>query len=155
MMKRAIVFVATVLLAYAGTAGGGDSKKDQDQMQGIWLVESFLDSDPKGGIPPDIVKDFRALVQGDKLTVLLKDKDKIKDKDVMSLKFTLDPSKSLKAVDLTYLDGPEKGKMVLAIYKFDGDKLVMAINDPGLPRPTAFTTKEGTKVFVITLKRKK
>ena len=154
-MKRAIVCVATVLLAYAGTAGGGDSKKDLEQMQGIWLVDSFLDSDPKGGIPPEIVKDFQAVFQSDKLTVLLKDKDKIKDKEVMSLKFTLDPSKSPKAADFTYLDGPEKGKTELAIYKFEGDKLVMAINDPGLPRPTAFATKDGTKISVITLKRKK
>jgi uncharacterized protein (TIGR03067 family) len=148
MMKRLIVFVATVVLTYGSTAGGGDAKKDLDKMQGSWVVKSFLDSDPKGGIPPDILKDMVTVVKDDTLKVT------VKDMPVLTLKFKLDPSKSPKAVDFTHLDGPEKGKTELGIYKFDGEKLVMAVNDAGMARPTAFATKEGTKISVITLKKK-
>jgi uncharacterized protein (TIGR03067 family) len=148
-MKRLIVFVATVVLVYGSTAVGGDSKKDQEKMQGSWVVESFLDSDPKGGIPKDVLKDLVTVVKDDTLKVT------IKDQQVVLMKFKLDPSKSPKAVDFTHLDGPEKGKTELGIYKFDGEKLVMAVNDAGMARPTAFATKEGTKISVITLTKKK
>jgi uncharacterized protein (TIGR03067 family) len=140
--------VTAVLLAYVGTAGGGDSKKDQDQLQGTWLVESFQDSDPKGGIPPNVLPDLSTVIKEDTLKVLFK------GEEVYTLKFKLDPSKTPKAVDFTYVDGPEKGKTELGIYKLEGSKLVMAINDAGMARPTAFATKEGTKISVITLKKK-
>jgi uncharacterized protein (TIGR03067 family) len=149
MTKRLIVFVATVVLVYSSTAIGGDGKKDQEKLQGSWVVESFLDSDPKGGIPKEILKDMVTAIKDDTLKVTLK------DQPIITLKFKLDPSKAPKTVDFTHLDGPEKGKTELGIYKFDGEKLVMAVNDAGMARPEAFATKEGTKISVITLTKKK
>jgi uncharacterized protein (TIGR03067 family) len=149
MMKRLTACVLTAALAWAGIAsGGGDNKKDQEQMQGQWVVESFQDSDPKGGIPPEVLKDLVTVIKDDTLKVTLK------DQPLLTLKFKLGADKSPKQVDFTYLDGPDKGKTELGIYKFDGQKLVMAINDPGMDRPAEFATKAGTKISVITLKKK-
>jgi uncharacterized protein (TIGR03067 family) len=144
-----MILVVAAVLAYASTATGvGDNKKDQEMMQGTWLIDSFQDSDPKGGIPPDVLKELVVTIKDDSLKV------SAKDQVVVHLKFKLDSSKNPKAVDFTHLEGPDKGKTELGIYKFDGQKLIFATNDAEMPRPTAFATKEKTKISVITLKKK-
>src|SRR5690349_1833001 len=39
--------------------------------------------------------------------------------------FTLDPSKSPRAMDITYKEGPAAGQTIKAIYKLDGDTLTI------------------------------
>ena len=50
---------------------------------------------------------------------------------------------------------PAHSLVHVTIYQFDGDTLKIAHGEADDPRPTAFTSKEGSSVSVMVLKRKK
>jgi uncharacterized protein (TIGR03067 family) len=66
-----------------------------------------------------------------------------------------DPSKKPKALDVTSLDGPDKGKTYLAVYEVSGDDLRISTAEPGKDRPTEVSSKEGNGWMLLTLKRVK
>jgi uncharacterized protein (TIGR03067 family) len=57
--------------------------------------------------------------------------------------FQLDSNCQPKAMDLTDTFGADTGKTFLAIYLLQGDRLIFCAAEPGLARPTEFTTKRG------------
>ncbi len=68
--------------------------------------------------------------------------------DDVKLSFTLDPSKSPKEIELTFLDGPHKGKKLQGIYKFNPKgvwQICFADPDAKGDRPTdiSYSTNEG------------
>lgn len=133
----------------APDARGGDTKKDQDKMQGAWQVVEFI-ADGKT-IPEDIRS---------KLVVVIKD-DRIEltgfgGVDKRELAFKLDPTKKPKAMDVTPQDGPYKGKTNPAIYDFDGDSLKLCMsNRPTTERPTEFKAEAGSNLGLLVLRRAK
>src|SRR5947209_5087065 len=70
------------------------------QFQGGWAVIVMEEGGKKA--PDDVVKDMSVTVKEDKLTV--KDADKV----ILEFKVTVDPSKTPKQIDFTYLSGSEK-----------------------------------------------
>jgi uncharacterized protein (TIGR03067 family) len=70
--------------------------------------------------------------------------------------FTADPLKKPKEMDVKPNGGPHKGKTVKVIYKLDGDELIICYDyEKPDNRPTAFESKDGTAVILITYKREK
>jgi uncharacterized protein (TIGR03067 family) len=67
----------------------------------------------------------------------------------------LDPSKSPKTIDVTMLEGPSKGTVMLGIYEFDADTLKVCFDPEGKKRPTEFKSATGSKNFVNVHKRVK
>lgn len=70
--------------------------------------------------------------------------------------FKLDPGKNPKEIDLTGLDGPQKGKTILGIYKLEGKRLTICVRGVGTEekgRPTEFVTKAGSGLGLIVLER--
>jgi uncharacterized protein (TIGR03067 family) len=67
----------------------------------------------------------------------------------------LDASAKPKAMDITGTEGPNKGKMIPAIYERDGDTLRVCYNLNGKGRPTEFKTEKGTQLFLVTYTREK
>ena len=67
----------------------------------------------------------------------------------------LDPSKSPKTIDVTMLEGPHKGTVILGIYEIDADTLKVCFDPEGKTRPTAFNSPTGSKNFVNVHKRVK
>ena len=66
--------------------------------------------------------------------------------------FKLDPAKKPKEMVTTN----DNGKIHLGIYKLDEDTLTICMHEEsGAPRPTEFTTKKGTKIVLVVLKREK
>ena len=63
--------------------------------------------------------------------------------------------KAPKAMDILGTDGPNKGKTLLAIYELSGDTLRICYDLAGKTRPTEFTTKAGTRQFLVSYKRAK
>src|SRR6266850_4319083 len=149
-MKKVMGIVAVAALAFANLAGGGDAKKDLEMMQGKWTVQSIKESDGKGPTD-DFLKDIEVIVKDDSMKILLTAKKETLD----AFKMKLDPTKKPKAVDFTHTEGPDKGKTELGIYKLEGDTLTICVNDFDKERPAAFATKEGTKISVIVMKKKK
>ena len=70
--------------------------------------------------------------------------------------FTVDPAKTPKEMDVKPTGGPHKGKIVKAIYKQDGDTLIICYNFTATEdRPTKFETKPDSMTLLVTYKRKK
>jgi uncharacterized protein (TIGR03067 family) len=70
--------------------------------------------------------------------------------------FKLDPSKTPKAIDITYKEGPAAGQTVKGIYKLEGDTLAvcraLAEKDD---RPNEFDAPKGSGRFLFVFKRAK
>jgi len=68
----------------------------------------------------------------------------------------LDPTQKPKAIDITYTDGPDKGKTFKGIYEVDGDTVKFCrAGSPDDPRPSEFKTKSGSRAFVSVYRRVK
>ena len=66
----------------------------------------------------------------------------------------LDPSKTPQPIDITGTEGPNKGKTILAICQLSKDELKICYDLSGKNRPTEFTTKPGTPLFLVNYQRK-
>lgn len=70
--------------------------------------------------------------------------------------FTVDPGKKPKRMDIkTGETGPSKGKTMKAVYKLDGDELVICYQFGGGDYPAKFESPAGTQLLLTTYKRKK
>jgi uncharacterized protein (TIGR03067 family) len=70
-------------------------------------------------------------------------------------KFTFDDKKKPKTMDITPADGPNKEKVILAIYEVSGDTLKVCYDVSSKSRPSDFSSTKENKYFVVTYKRKK
>jgi uncharacterized protein (TIGR03067 family) len=71
--------------------------------------------------------------------------------------FVVDPKQSPKALDLTNIEGKEKGRVSLCIYKFEADRLIICARIPSSQkgRPTEFKSEPASESGLITLERVK
>jgi len=144
MLLKSFV-VLTLALSFSLAARGGDAK-DDDGIQGTWLPESAELGGKK--FPDEVCKTIKLVVKDDRYTVTV---GKSVDQGTVKLKPTAKP----KELDITGTDGPNKGKIILAIYERDGDTLRVCYDLGGKERPTEFKTKAGTQQFLVTYKREK
>jgi uncharacterized protein (TIGR03067 family) len=144
MPTRCLSAIALVLSF--GLVARGDDAKDAEALQGTWLPTSAeLSGKP---FPDDILEAIKLVVKGDTYTVTI---GKQLDKGKVALKPSAKPSE----MDITGVEGPNKGKKILAIYERDGDTLKICYDLGGKNRPTEFKSKEGTQQFFVTYKRAK
>jgi len=144
-MKRFLfpaVALTAFLLGFVSIARADDLKA----MEGKWKVETA----ELGGKVEDApeLKEILVTITGDRYEVVVKDKT-----DRGSLK--LDETKSPKTMDATDTEGDDIGKVIKAIYEIKGDTLRVCYAMKGDERPTAFATKEGTPLLMITYRREK
>jgi len=126
-----------------------DDKKNEDDIKasvGKWDVAKA----ELGGM--DITEQIKTIkfeiMAGGKYTVVLGEKDEGT--------FTVDASKTPKEMDIKSTAGPNKGKLIKAIYKIDGDAMTICYElGGGDKRPTKFESKTDTKLFLVDYKRKK
>ncbi|HYH65522.1 MAG TPA: TIGR03067 domain-containing protein [Urbifossiella sp.] len=67
----------------------------------------------------------------------------------------VDAAKTPKEMDIIGMEGPNAGKTFRTIYKHDGNAMTVCYELGDGPRPTAFESKAGTKVFLAVYKRAK
>src|SRR5437867_2281585 len=146
LMAPRILLLVIVAVSCTATAAD-DVKTDQDAMQGKWVVASFtFDGKPR---PEDYYKDLRLEIKGDKYLITQGD-------EIASRTFKLDPAKKPKTMDITYDDGPNKGKTNHAIYALEGDILTICRHQqPGMERPKDFAAEAGSDRALIKWKRVK
>ncbi len=137
MRLRALVLVLAAGLMLAAD----DPKKEAEKFAGTWGVVAA----ERDGQPHDKIKNDKLVIAADKITI----KTSSGDEDAT---FTVDPAKKPKTIDVK----PGKENVTIqGIYEIDGDNLKLCFAGPGGERPTDFTTKEGSKRMLITLKREK
>jgi uncharacterized protein (TIGR03067 family) len=69
--------------------------------------------------------------------------------------FKIDPTVKPKTIDLTFTDGPGKGKSQRGIYELEGDTQRICFSKVDQPRPTEFASEPGSGQMIQVLKREK
>ncbi len=137
------------LSAAASTGQEEAAKKDQKAAQGTWQILSW-DLEGKAVTKEELneskVKGKPLTIKNDKLSHALQG-------DSFEATFKLDPSKKPKAIDLTSLKDPDKGKTYLGIYYLEGNTLKICIALVGSDRPSDF--KGAKNVSLMVFKRDK
>jgi uncharacterized protein (TIGR03067 family) len=152
-MRIALValFCAIGFAASGGSGSRADDKADLEKelrkFQGTWTFES-CETGGKG-IPAGDLKGLTLTFEGAKHTV------KKGDEVIQVGTQKLDPSKSPKTIDVTMVEGPNKGAVMLGIYEFDGDTLRVCFDPQGKKRPTEFKSAAGSENFLNVHKRVK
>src|SRR5262245_53406942 len=142
---------ALVLAASAGTGAREDDKADVEKelqkFQGPWTFESV----EAGGkeVPAAEFKGITVTFAGDKYTV------RKGDEVIQAAKQKLDPSKSPKTLDVTVVEGVNKGTVILGIYEISGDTFKVCFDPEGKKRPTEFKTVSGSQTTLVVHKRAK
>jgi uncharacterized protein (TIGR03067 family) len=141
---RLFVLGAMVSLLAVRT-GFADNAADQEKFQGVWQRVSIVDDGKK----VEGAETGSVVFSGSEYT--LKDGNTVKSKGT----YKLDASKTPKELDVMPGAGPNKGKTLKAIYKFDGDQLIYCIAGPDLDRPKEFASPAGMKLRLYVNKRVK
>jgi uncharacterized protein (TIGR03067 family) len=127
----------------------GDKEKDVDEyckFEGTWAIES-LEVDGKS-MPAGLFKGVTLILKGNGYTH--------REPGVEAHgTYTVDVSNTPKTIDVTFNDGPHKGKSALGIYELKGDTYRLCIGLVGSSRPTEFATKPGSGHALEVLKRPK
>ena len=139
-----LVFAVTVLSAENSVAS--KTPDDQQVMQGDWVpVKAELAGQ---AMPEAVLKTISLKLTKSEYEVLVAGKP---DKGTYSIEPTAKP----KGMKITGVKGPNAGKTFPAIYELTADTLRVCYDLSGKKRPTEFTTKAGTKLYLVTYKRKK
>jgi uncharacterized protein (TIGR03067 family) len=151
---RIVFAVAFCAICFAASGGSGtvaddkaELEKEAKKFQGTWTFESSVTGGEE--LPADDLKMFVVTFDGDKHTV------KKGDEVIQVGTQVLDLSKSPKTIDVTMLEGPHKGTVMLGIYEIDGDTLKVCFDPEGKTRPTEFKSPPGSKNFFNVHKRVK
>ena len=120
-------FVAAVVVA----ADDDAVKKEKDALQGKWSIVSV----ERDGKLVETWTDGVRMMEGNNYTLVPKKGDSVKGT------FTLDPSKTPKAIDFLPAAGQYKDKTLRGIYEIDGDMLKICFSEPDKARPAEFTSK--------------
>lgn len=122
-----------------------DTRKDLQEMQGTWQLESIADS-KKAKI--DTKK--RTLFVGADLFIVREG-----EKVVQAGQLRLVTTKSPRTADVTVRKGEHEDTTMLGIYELKGDTLKVCFDPEGESRPKKFEAKKDSSVYVATYKRVK
>ena len=146
-MTRRFCLCVFVGLSLSAGAAPDAAKHELDKLQGKWVMAELEVNGEK--VPAEKFQASRLEIKGDRYIV-----NSGRSTHEASLK--LDPTKTPKTMDMTFLDGDNMGDTAEGIYKLEGDTLTIC--RPRLPpqeRPTEFVTKPGTDRFIVVWKREK
>jgi|SRR5436309_15375506 len=154
MMSSFVLRVATkaqfLIIASISVSLGSDnpqdpaSKKDLNGLQGTWkLVSAMKDGE---ALPEDKVKNTSIVIKDD--TFVFPESAEYATSKEGTIK--LDATKKPKQMDAT-----DREKVMLGIYKLDGDRYKVCFAPTGKPRPSEFASKPGSGNLLQVWKRKK
>ena len=126
------------------TASAGNEGDDAKTIQGSWAIAS---AEIGGGpFPPQAAKLITLKMDEGKYEVKAENPDKGT--------YTIDPTAKPKTLDIFGGEGPNAGKHFPCIYELHGDVLKICYQLGDGPRPAEFKSPAGTKIFLVTYKRK-
>jgi uncharacterized protein (TIGR03067 family) len=147
-----LLFATGVVMAADDPGKGDPAKGDLDKLRGTWLTVSLVNNgktlvDEK--TPPKNGPTTKLVYEGNRWMV------KTGDKIVARGIFTIDATKKPKEIDILDESGSKNDKTKFGIYEVNGDTYKYCLAPAGKPRPTDFTSKEGSGVSLGVMKREK
>jgi uncharacterized protein (TIGR03067 family) len=154
-MRYLAISIAAFLFGGVGSAFAADDAKDEavrkdlKSLTGTWKVAARESNGEK--TPADALKGMFVKVANDGTATVTKE-----GKEIRKVKWiNLDPTQKTKTVDVEVVEGDDKGKTLLAIYRIDGDQFILCIASAGKERPTTFSTETESGHSLITYSRMK
>jgi uncharacterized protein (TIGR03067 family) len=153
-MKRTFLLAVGATLLLAAAPRGEQARQprtDADRLQGTWQLFSVeinqkaiaLESLKEGNVPMV----GKLVIKGESYSFRM-------GKTRLELTYHLRPAERPKAIDLTVIDGPQKGKTYYGIYRLRGNTYTICRNiEPGKSRPTAFATTPDSGLMLVVWKR--
>src|SRR4051812_21691517 len=115
---------------------GGQAPADKDRLEGEWsMVSGQADGFP---LPAEMAKTGKRVAKDGETTITMGGRVYFK------ARYTLEPTRTPKAIDYAMTEGPTKGKTHLGIYALEGDTLKFCFAAPGKDRPADFTADAGS-----------
>jgi uncharacterized protein (TIGR03067 family) len=143
------VFAGVGLLSAADDAKDEAIRKDLKSITGTWTVTSREADGEKS--PADALKGVIVKVAADGIATVTKDGTVIRKVKWVNM----DPTQKMKTVDVEVVEGDDKGKTLLAIYRVKGDQFTVCVAKSGKDRPTAFSTEADSGRSLMTYTRSK
>jgi uncharacterized protein (TIGR03067 family) len=154
-MRYLATSIASFLFASVGLLSAADDTKDEairkdlKNLTGNWTVTTREADGEKS--PADALKGVMVKVAADGTATITKD-----GKVIRKLKWVnMDPTQKMKTVDVEVVEGDDKGKTLLAIYRCAGDQFTVCVANSGKDRPTEFTTAADSGRSLMTYSRSK
>jgi uncharacterized protein (TIGR03067 family) len=127
-------------------SGGTVLQRERDRLKGRWRSATYtLDGKPT---PPEQLADVVLTFGGDGM-VEMANKGNVFVRGTAAI----DPAANPRTMDLTFTEGPLKGKTALGIYEVEGDTYRLCRATPGKPRPGAFASGPGSGLALMTYRR--
>jgi len=118
-------------------------RREHEKLDGNWRLVSVEVDGQK--MPAQQANDFSLTFKMGKFT-------SFRGGEKRTGKYTLDPSKKPKTIDIVPDEGPDKGKSWSLIYTLEGNTLRICGRNPGEDRPTSFDTKDQKQVILMVLR---
>jgi uncharacterized protein (TIGR03067 family) len=147
-MLRASLLLATLALTMADIAAADDKQPAaQGPLEGAWKLTSVqLNAQ---ALPMEKLQDARLVVRGIKYSLKLADTR-------LEMTHALLNDQRPRAMDLTVVEGPDKGKTFHAIIKLAADTLTVCRSiQPDKERPTEFASKPDSGLLLVVWTRQK
>jgi len=118
---------------------------DRKRFDGTWVGEFNLRDGVT--IPEDEARQARLIVTGDRYTM-----DRGNDRTSRGTT-RIDPTRTPRTMDVSIIDGPNKGETWLGIYELSAETYRACFATDGKPRPPAFTSEPGSGNVLWVFKR--
>jgi uncharacterized protein (TIGR03067 family) len=153
-MKWSGLLILTAGLKLATPAFGQDKSPQEDLagLQGTWLTVSMVNNGKTlvaENDPPKPGPVAKLAYRGDHWLVI------VGDKTVATGVVRIDSTRRPKEIDLLDESGKKSDQTKLAIYELDGDTYRYCIAPAGKPRPTEFSSPEGSGISLGVSRREK
>ncbi|HEV3235944.1 MAG TPA: TIGR03067 domain-containing protein [Gemmataceae bacterium] len=153
-MRCVTMCLAGLLLSGAGLVySADDTKKDEatqndlKALAGNWQVVSREVDGEKAD--QKAIEATRVTMDRDGIATV-----KREGKTIRKSKWTnLDTAKDPKTVDVEVIEGENKGKVYLGIYRVEENNMTFCLANPDKKRPTTFSTEAGSGCTLISFKR--
>ena len=144
-MKSALIILCVCVASIACEDKDRSRTKTQakktKELEGTWVAVAVIDH----GVPENDPTKLKLIIEGDDFTYDVSG-------NAFSAKYSIDPNKDPKEMDVFIKEGPAKGKTMLAIYSLEGDKLKICGGDD---RPVDFVSTTQSKTILFEYRRKK